>query len=213
MILWDLDNTLLRTWLHTQAALEFLATTTGRSAAELYAIADKMETRYSFELLLEAVGFGGSLRDEQVRLYREVIGRVGNDCLFPGVASLVSRCSTAGHTQGLITRGVVGHQQDKFASVTDLHPYINKRHRHFVPSYGNKGEVIASHHGDNGAGLVVVDDNPSDLINIHAHAIDAYLIRIRWPERDLFGEHAGDRMLWSVARSIDQLEELLLRHR
>lgn len=212
MILWDFDNTLFRTWLHTRLALEHLAKATEQSVGAFYEIADRMETDYSFEGLLEHIGFKGVEREEQMRLYREVGGREANQFLFSGMARVVHRCTVAGNVQGLITRGVIAHQQDKFAAVSDLHGDIIEPHRHFVSPHGVKGEVIANIYG-NGSGLAVVDDNPEDLKGIRQHAPMAFLLRVRWSERDLFGEHEGDNRLWAVATSTEEILDFLVRRR
>lgn len=207
MLLFDLDNTLLRTGMLTRLALADLAVATGRSVEDLYAIADKMEWGYTFPGLLGAIGCVGSEHDEHLKRYHTLMRREARGCLYPGAITLVNAFAATTNV-GLVTRGVEEHQRGKFACLTELHRAIPEHRRHFVTPEQGKGGVVASLLEASEREVVMVDDNPNDLINIFERAPRTTLVRMAWPDR-WFAPSPDDGKKWQVATGMCSLVRIL----
>lgn len=205
-VLFDLDNTLLRTGMLSTLVLADLAQATGRTVEELYAIADGMEWAYSFQGLLVVLGVDEGRRGTLMSRYNVVMYKEANACLFSGVVEIVHACA-AREDVGLLTRGVIHHQRGKVAALTYLHGAFVREH--FVPPHAVKGVVILEEYGDT-SDVTVVDDNIDDLTGMVLHVPRARLIRMAWPERNP-QPHPNDGVRWSVATSAEDLKSLLLR--
>lgn len=202
--LFDLDGVLLRTWLHTQLALGLLLEGLGHDAEQLYRIADQMGVKYSFRGLLETIGLDPSTQRAQIARYNETIRREGNSCLFPGMVQLVNDLAADGHPVGLITRGVVEHQQAKFASLTLLHDAIPRKLRLYVPPDGAKGDAIAARYGGEALGVTVVENSVDELLALNSRVPGAQLYRMIQSNGDPAWSN-GDNRLWLAMRSPEEL--------
>jgi len=204
LLLWDFDNTLLRTWLYTKFILTDLAAHLDRSVDDLYRLADKMEERYSLDGLLQVLGLNDQQRTQYTRTALERTRTNGGAFLFPGVDAVVRACAVR-YEQGLITRGVESNQRQKFSSTPILHTALALRH--FVDPNGSKGELIQATYSDRV--VTVVDDNANELLDILARCPQVRCIRMAWPERNP-PPHPDDNREWPVARSTDELLAILL---
>ncbi len=212
-VLFDLDNTLLRTSLLTRLALLDVAPGLGRLPDELYNLANDMEWGYSFPTLLECLHVPKVERAGHLTRYRRSVKGGAGDCLFPGVLKLLQQTSV--HNElSLLTRGVETHQRDKFEALTVLHGLMPEERRHFVPPEGQKSAVILDLLVAHREPMVIVDDNVLELLAIQATLPEfgVTLVRMDWPEREQ-PPHAADGVLWRVAKSAEELAELLNKMR
>jgi hypothetical protein len=152
---------------------------------------------YTFEGLLARLGYSPNRIAEMTAHFQRHFSE-GNNLLMGNVTKTLRRISETDECH-LLTFGDGRFQKNKYAGLTDLHPFFHETR--FISLGQTKGDILR----DAGEGIVYfVDDAPYQLIDVHEKAPWVTLIRMMWPTFEL-EPHPEDGRLWRVITSIEEL--------
>ncbi|HWQ99490.1 MAG TPA: hypothetical protein VN397_01430 [Candidatus Methylomirabilis sp.] len=200
-IFFDLDHTLYDTDAMLSPIVEDAVRLGASENVVRTAIRHAGRTGFTFEAVLARLGHPPDVVEQRALVYRQRLAE-GNAFLYPGVTESLQRIALRADCV-LLTYGYPPFQEEKFSSVTDLHPVFLDRH--FVWAGQTKGDVIRSYGDDRPAWFV--DDAPEHLEDALQKAPWTMCIRMSRcvGESGLLEE---DRR-WYTATSFESIERLL----
>lgn len=208
--IWDLDHTKLNTERKLFGpVIELVAEYALRSRATVVRTFNRLNaTTFSWESWFEAVGIKGStavwLRGG---CEADVASRI-ESCIYPGIVDTIRRRKAQGVLPVLVTAGDPAWQKWKFHQAHSLVELIDPEHRHFVPLTGSKAAVIAKYR--DASRLNYIDDSG----RWHREAIALGIPHLRharpqWPDTDGTNAEPEDGTVWTVTRTIEELNAWL----